>query len=112
VDFLKKPDYGQVPEYLHTIKDTLADEKMIEKLKLDEANKATTRELTKREKDDILVGLRSNLKGLDEEYRRLPVNINTFGQKNKYDPHPFLLPFLSPSSFLFSFVLFISRLTE
>ena len=84
VDYLKKPDYGQVPDYLNSIKDTIADEKMVEKLKLDEANKEKTRELTKKEKDDILVGLRTNLKGLDEEYRRLPVTINTFGQKNKY----------------------------
>lgn len=50
VNYLKKDDYGQVPEYLQTIKDTLEEEKKMEKLKLEEANKETTRELTKKEK--------------------------------------------------------------
>lgn len=74
-----------MPEYLHTVKDAIAEEtKQMEEMRLREQGHDTTRELTKREKDDILAGLRANLKELDNEYRKLPVTINTFGQKNKY----------------------------
>lgn len=84
MDYLKKPDFGQVPEYLHGVKDAIAEEiKQMEEMKLREKGQDTTRELTKKEKEDILAGLRANLKELDEEYRRLPVTLNTFGQKNK-----------------------------
>lgn len=73
------------------MKDAIAEEtQLLEEMKLREqqAGKPKTRELTKKEKDELLSGLRANLKELNDDYRKLPVTINTFGQKNKYiHPH-------------------------
>ncbi len=76
-----------MPAYIHAVKETIAEEtKLLEEIKRKEegAGKDRTRELSKKEKDDIVAGLRSNLKELEIEYRALPVTLNTFGQKARY----------------------------
>jgi len=86
VDYLKKPDFGQVPAYLDAVKEAIAQEtELLEEIKRKEkeGDKPSMRELPKKEKEEILAGLRANHLALNADYRKLPVTLNTFGQKNR-----------------------------
>lgn len=87
------PDFGKVPEYLQQVKQEIQEEYSIaqkmeeERIKQEEANKLPpgTRLLSEEEKVELLTGLKLRHEKLENEYRVLPLAIDTPTLRNRYD---------------------------
>lgn len=82
-DFLKKDDYGKIPEYLSKIKSTIEQEKAEELEEQEKARNANKkfRLLTYEEREELTRGLQENYEKISSAYRQLPVAIHTLSQK-------------------------------
>ena len=82
-DYLKKKDFGKVPDYLGKVKSEIEAEEKARKEAEDAKNRPSMRLLTESEKDDMISGLKEKHQEIHNEYKKLPVAINTVAQKNK-----------------------------
>lgn len=78
--YIRTEKYGNVPRYLHRITDQLRRMELAEKKRQEElAGKQdeNVRVVTRDEKLELLKGLQKNWDGLQEEYKRMPLLIDT-----------------------------------
>eukprot|EP01112_Ceratiomyxa_fruticulosa_P001446 TRINITY_DN1154_c0_g1_i1.p1 TRINITY_DN1154_c0_g1~~TRINITY_DN1154_c0_g1_i1.p1 ORF type:complete len:244 (-),score=68.78 TRINITY_DN1154_c0_g1_i1:66-797(-) len=86
MDYLKKEDYGQVPDYLHEVKAQIGEEQKAELERTKQREKAARggmRELTEDEKSELISGLRERWDAINKVYAQLPVAIHTVSQKQR-----------------------------
>jgi hypothetical protein len=78
VIYSEKKDYGQVPSYLHKIKQDVEEEKRLEELK--NTPKPSLRKLTESERENMLQNLHESLESVKKSYGASPVVLNTISQ--------------------------------
>eukprot|EP01116_Phalansterium_solitarium_P018274 TRINITY_DN4797_c0_g1_i2.p1 TRINITY_DN4797_c0_g1~~TRINITY_DN4797_c0_g1_i2.p1 ORF type:complete len:224 (-),score=16.28 TRINITY_DN4797_c0_g1_i2:180-776(-) len=86
VDYLRKEDFGKVPEYLTKVKEVISEEQKARAEAEESArnkNKQQFRLLSEAEKSELLAGLKKNHDTINAEYNTLPIAIHTLAQKQR-----------------------------
>mmetsp|Transcript_54148 Transcript_54148/g.132377 ORF Transcript_54148/g.132377 Transcript_54148/m.132377 type:complete len:238 (-) Transcript_54148:320-1033(-) len=84
INYLKKADYGQTPQYLDRVRDQIEQEyRMIEEMQMSNhpQNENNIEMITEAERDALLKGLKDNWEKVNKEYQTLSFTLDTPAKK-------------------------------
>ena len=92
-DFVHKPDYGKVPQYLHRVKAQVDEEyRMIRAMQeVPDETSSQLKVLGEQERQEILNGLKANWERINKEYQTLGFALDSVSKKKKKEEYERML---------------------